>query len=269
VLSPIVGLAGLNAILFVSYGSILRYLNRSDSHGSDPSNLALSPPSLSQVFIAGCGAGIACFLLSTPTDLVKIQAQMYRGHRSSIQVAKDIFRRGGLTGFFQGGMITVTRDAPSYGVYFAAYEGIKRSLKVGDGDAVGENAWKLLLAGGLAGTISWACIYPLDVVKSRMQMQIIQPHHEPSGASSYQSVPQQVRNYSSTSASAGPAFNSLSSANTPYRSTWDCIVRSYKAEGLSVFVRGIGPTVLRAFPVNAVTFWVYEIIAAAMNNLQK
>ncbi|KAG2180019.1 hypothetical protein INT43_003806, partial [Umbelopsis isabellina] len=269
VLSPIVGLAGLNAILFVSYGSILRFLNRSNSVGSDPTSLGVYPPSLSQVFVAGCGAGIACFLLSTPTDLVKIQAQMHRGHRSTMQVARDIFRRGGITGFFQGGMITITRDAPSYGVYFAAYEGIKRSLKVVDGDATGENAWKLLLAGGLAGTISWASIYPLDVVKSRMQMQIVQPRHDSSSSHSYQAVPQQSRKYSSISTATTSTVNPISSANIPYRSTWDCIVRSYRTEGLGVFVRGMGPTVLRAFPVNAVTFWVYEVVAAAMNTMQK
>lgn len=253
----------------MSYGSILRYLNRSNAIGSDPANLGVYPPSLSQVFIAGCGAGIACFLLSTPTDLVKIQAQMHRGHRSTMQVAKDIFRRGGITGFFQGGMITITRDAPSYGVYFAAYEGIKRYLKVGDGDATGENAWKLLLAGGLAGTISWASIYPLDVVKSRMQMQIVQPQLQSSSSPPYQAVPQQSRNYSSISTATTSTVNPISSANIPYRSTWDCIVRSYRTEGLGVFVRGMGPTVLRAFPVNAVTFWVYEVVAAAMNEMQK
>lgn len=264
-LSPIIGLAGLNAILFVSYGNILRFLERNNRYSSDPNNFGPPVPSLSQVFIAGCGAGVACFLLSAPTDLVKIQAQMSKGSRSSIQVAKDIFRRGGITGFFQGGMITILRDAPSYGVYFAVYEGLKRSLKVEGGDASGENAWKLLLAGGFAGTISWGCIYPLDVIKSRMQMQIVQPSSQTSFAYQTNNA-QPVRYYSSTASTTSSTFQAYTTPQ--YRSTWDCAIRSWKTEGARVFVRGMGPTVLRAFPVNAVTFWVYEVIAAAMNNFQ-
>ncbi|CAO3696324.1 unnamed protein product [Umbelopsis ramanniana] len=268
VLSPIVGLAGLNAILFVSYGNILRFLERGNRYSSDPNNFGAPVPTLSQVFLAGCGAGFACFLLSAPTDLVKIQAQMHRGSRSTMQVAKDIFRRGGIPGFFQGGMITIIRDAPSYGVYFAVYEGLKRSLKVESGDASGDNAWKLLLAGGFAGTISWGCIYPLDVVKSRMQMQVVQPSTRiTSGA--FENRTQSVRSYSSTSSPAPAPASSYYAINTPhYRSTWDCIVRSWRSEGAGVFVRGMGPTVLRAFPVNAVTFWIYEVVAAAMNKYQ-
>ncbi|KAH8556904.1 mitochondrial carrier domain-containing protein [Umbelopsis sp. PMI_123] len=268
VLSPIVGLAGLNAILFVSYGNILRFLERNNRYSSDPNHFGGPGPTLTQVFLAGCGAGFACFLLSAPTDLVKIQAQMHKGSRTSIQVAKDIFRRGGIPGFFQGGMITIIRDAPSYGVYFAVYEGLKRSLKVENGGISGENAWKLLLAGGFAGTISWGCIYPLDVIKSRMQMQVIQPTtHIPSAA--FESSAQSIRFYSSTSSSSPSSTSSYHSINTPhYRSTWDCVVRSWRTEGPGVFVRGIGPTVLRAFPVNAVTFWIYEVVAAAMNNFQ-
>lgn len=267
-LSPIVGLAGLNAILFVSYGNILRFLERGNRYSSDPNNFGAPVPTLSQVFLAGCGAGFACFLLSAPTDLVKIQAQMHRGSRTTMQVAKDIFRRGGIPGFFQGGMITIIRDAPSYGVYFAVYEGLKRSLKVESGDASGDNAWKLLLAGGFAGTISWGCIYPLDVVKSRMQMQVVQPSTRiTSGA--FENRTQSVRSYSSTSSPAPAPASSYYAINTPhYRSTWDCIVRSWRSEGAGVFVRGMGPTVLRAFPVNAVTFWIYEVVAAAMNKYQ-
>lgn len=131
------------------------------------------------------------------------------------------------TGFYQGGVITMIRDAPSYGIYFWAYEGMKRLLEIQSGD----DAWKLLLAGGVAGTISWASIYPIDVVKSRLQMQ----HNKQNE-------------------------NTRILTDRPYASIKDCVVRSYKAEGASVFFRGLGPTLIRGFPVNAVTFYVYEIV---------
>ncbi|KAI8336900.1 mitochondrial carrier domain-containing protein [Blakeslea trispora] len=215
VLSPVVGLAGLNALLFVSYGSILRYLN-------PPSDEI--QPTLWQVYLAGAGAGFACFFFSTPTELVKIQAQMTRIPKSTIQVSKEIYAAHGWKGFYQGGLITLIRDAPSYGLYFWAYEGMKRTLDLSGSD---DHAWKLLLAGGVAGTVSWASIYPIDVVKSRLQMQQTQE---------------------------------TLLVRQPYRSIKDCVVRSYRSEGPGVFFRGLWPTLLRGFPVNAVTFYVYEIV---------
>lgn len=133
-------------------------------------------------------------------------------------------------GFYQGGLVTVMRDSPSYGIYFWAYEGLKRGFDVNE---TTKEAWKFLLAGGLAGTLSWASIYPLDVVKSRLQMQY-----------------------------EGDRFETtrLLVIDRPYMSIKDCILRSYRSEGIAVFFRGLWPTLLRAFPVNAVTFYVYELM---------
>jgi solute carrier family 25 carnitine/acylcarnitine transporter 20/29 len=233
VLSPVVGLAGLNALLFVSYGSILRYFEN-QYHYNQPYNPNPFEPTLLQVYLAGAGAGFACFFFSTPTDLIKIKAQMSKIPKTTYQVTKEIYRQSGLRGFYQGGVITMIRDAPSYGIYFWAYEGMKRVLDTK------EEAWKLLLAGGLAGTVSWASIYPIDVVKSRLQMQ------------------QQNQLLNSGS-------RLLVVEDRPYASIKDCVVRSYQTEGPKVFFRGLWPTLLRGFPVNAVTFYIYEI---AMNFLK-
>ncbi|CEP09421.1 hypothetical protein [Parasitella parasitica] len=223
VLSPIVGLAGLNALLFVSYGSIIRYFE--SQYTSFPEAEPFEP-SLLQVYLAGAGAGVACFFFSTPTDLIKIQAQMTKIPKTTMEVTKEIYVRNGLKGFYQGGVITMIRDAPSYGIYFWAYEGMKRVLQAKSGD----DAWKLLLAGGIAGTVSWGSIYPIDVVKSRLQMQ------------------------------SRSNENARLLLDRPYASIKDCVVRSYRAEGAAVFFRGLWPTLLRGFPVNAVTFYIYEIV---------
>ncbi|CAO3646018.1 unnamed protein product [Cunninghamella echinulata] len=220
VLAPVMGLAGLNAILFVSYGGILRYLQPTIDNTT-------TLPSLAQVYIAGCGAGMACFLFSTPTELIKIKAQMSHTNKSSWQVTKEVFYRNGIKGFYQGGWITLIRDAPSYGIYFWVYEGMKRYLN-SDPTQQGEAAaWKYLLAGGLAGTVSWTSIYPIDVIKSRLQMQLIpssqhqspsllidQPHHHDISRSLQ---PLQPKPY--------------------YTSIKDCVIRSYQSDGIRVFSR--------------------------------
>ena len=222
VLSPVVGLAGLNALLFVSYGSLVRYFE--NQHPQQQCSLL-------EIYLAGAGAGVASFFFSTPTDLIKIKAQVTKIPKTTLQVTKEVFQQNGLKGFYQGGIITMIRDAPSYGIYFLVYEGTKRMLDVQPTDG----AWKLLLAGGMAGTVSWGSIYPIDVVKTRLQMQ--------------QTIPTDIHHESSRLL-----------VNRPYTSIKDCLVRSYKAEGVGVFFRGLVPTLLRGFPVNAVTFYVYETV---------
>ncbi|CAJ0829442.1 6082_t:CDS:10 [Entrophospora sp. SA101] len=187
--SPIVGLAFLNSILFASYGGIILY-------------------------IAGFGAGIACFLVSTPTELVKCRAQ--------IAITTNYLRQPFQYGLYKGGLVTIIRDAPGYGVYFWAYEGLKRVLEVTSSDSNSDrnNVLKLLFAGGTAGLLSWASIYPLDVIKTRLQTQ--------------------QQNY--------------------YSGIIDCAIKSYREEGAKVFFKGMSTTLVRAWPVNAVTFFAYELV---------
>ncbi|RKP25427.1 mitochondrial carrier domain-containing protein [Syncephalis pseudoplumigaleata] len=230
---PTIGLAALNAILFASYGGISRLLMTT---AYEPVSRT-APLPLWGVFAAGCGAGVACFLVSTPTELVKCRAQvlLHRApaawqpsqHISSWQVAKEVFQKYGLTGFYRGGCITILRDAPGYGVYFWAYEGMKRQLGI-DSTAytsiLDPVVWQLLLCGGVAGICTWASVYPLDVVKSRVQTQL--------------DAADERRTVSAT----------------------ECARQLYRQEGWRGFTRGLSVTLARAFPVNAVTFLVYELV---------
>lgn len=54
----------------------------------------------------------------------------------------------------------------------------------------------------------------------------------------------------------------LTAKNVSYRNTTRQI---YMTEGIRGFYAGIGPTLLRAFPVNAAALFVYEGILRVMN----
>ena len=41
-----------------------------------------------------------------------------------------------------------------------------------------------------------------------------------------------------------------------YKGIWDCVVQTYHSEGINGFFRGMPSTLIRSFPVNAVTFSV-------------
>lgn len=85
----------------------------------------------------------------------------------------------------------------------------------------------LLVAGGLAGMASWFGVYPLDVIKSRVQA-------VPRGAA-------------------------------PYRTWLGCAARIWRQEGPTAFRRGLGATVARAAVVNAATFAGYEWAIGALS----
>ena len=96
---------------------------------------------------------------------------------------------------------------------------------------------KVLLCGGLAGIVTWATIFPLDVIKTRVQTQVLQSAMHIDGET-----------------------NSLLPGRTHAKrlDTFQIAREAYRTEGASVFWRGLGICSVRAFVVNAVQWAVYE-----------
>ncbi|CAG8548102.1 333_t:CDS:2 [Diversispora eburnea] len=227
--SPIIGLAFLNSILFASYGGILRFFKRNSKNYEFSNDLL--PPSLFQVYLAGFGAGFSCSLVSTPTELIKC--------------------------LYQGGLVTIIRDAPGYGVYFWAYEGIKRLTNASSSSDDSINDIKLLFSGGMAGVISWASIYPLDVIKTRIQTQ------------PFTTAALMMSSTTKFTENKLMMINNNIFIPKFFSGIINCTFRLYSQEGISGFFKGITPTLIRAWPVNAVTFYIYEIMINWLNRIQK
>lgn len=114
-----------------------------------------------------------------------------------------------------------------------------------------------LLAGGVAGVAGWAFTFPFDVIKTRIQSSrdgALPPAPHPPRNHHNSSVP--------VSASQPPPFPA---DDRPYRNTLSTIAHSYRTEGSRVFVRGLAPTLIRAVPVNMVTFATFESIVHAFS----
>ncbi|KAF9885181.1 hypothetical protein FE257_000632 [Aspergillus nanangensis] len=226
--APILGYGALNALLFVAYNRSLMFLDRSVADPTDPQGTALH-----KVWLAGAAGGVASWTISSPTELIKCRAQLdTRPGVSSWTVAKDIYQTRGWRGLYYGGTITCARDSIGYGFYFWSYEYCKR-LMASPNDDPHMIALKVLLCGGLAGVATWASVFPLDMIKTRLQAQTIRPHPEDQSLLRAQSNRR--------------ALNSLEIAREAYRS-----------EGAKVFYRGLGVCSLRAFMVNAVQWATYE-----------
>ncbi|KAI4945178.1 hypothetical protein J4E91_008156 [Alternaria rosae] len=224
--APILTYGALNALLFMTYNRTLTLLHDSPA----------SPTNYSKVFLAGATGGLASFVVSAPTELVKCRAQVAtNATTTSWSVARDVWRAEGIRGLYYGGGITSVRDAVGYGFYFWSYELSKQAWSSPD-DSDRETAMKVLLCGGLAGVITWASIFPLDVIKTRVQTQIL---HAP------------MRD------GEGSALLGSETARTRL-SAIEVARHAYKTEGAGVFFRGLGICSIRAFVVNAVQWAVYE-----------
>lgn len=105
-----------------------------------------------------------------------------------------------------------------------------------------QKALKVLLCGGLAGVVTWASIFPLDVIKTRVQTQSIANHQE-----------QQLLLVSPQQKFLG---------GSGQRGAIEIAKDAYRVEGIRVFFRGLGVCSVRAFIVNAVQVRCYITIAA-------
>jgi len=198
--SPLLGVAGINAITFGAYGNVLRMLPDQDS--------------ISSITLAGASAGLIQSVVVSPMELVKTQMQVC-GQNGIGDAVSTITRSAGMRGLARGLGITLTREVPAFGIYFGSYEIMIRNF--------GENTVTILGAGGMAGIFSWIFTYPQDVIKSRLQ------------ADGW-------------------------GRRQKFRGPMHCLKYSVTTEGVSCLVRGVGSTIIRAFPMNAVTFGVYSYI---------
>ena len=228
-LSPLYGQIGINAIVFGVHGNVRR---------------ALGSHELRNEFIAGCVAGGVQSLIASPMELVKIRFQMqgegvsskeravkrdYRFHYSSpTDCLKKIHKyEGGLRGLSRGVTLTLVREVPSFGTYFASYDYLcKKTNAITEGGKV--NISKLLFCGGTAGMLCWIVTYPADVIKTRQQMDGM--------------------------------------GVTKYKGMVDCTVKSVHQEGFAVLFRGMNATLLRAFPTNAATLATVTVVMTLLDN---
>jgi len=128
---------------------------------------------------AGSLASLLSDIVLCPTELVKCKLQAARetGHRGAgaVEIVRGIFRDKGPLGFFQGLVPLWCRDVPGYFCFFLSYEG-SRSILASWGQRSKDEltAPETMLCGGLAGVCFWTCVFPIDVVKSRIQVRGVQ-----------------------------------------------------------------------------------------------
>ncbi|KAK4055933.1 hypothetical protein OIO90_002926 [Microbotryomycetes sp. JL221] len=253
VTSPMLGIAAINASVFTSYKYTMSCM------------VGHSSPTLWQICLAGASSGIFTSVLTTPIERLKILQQSSPAGQPVPSLTR-LIRQHSIRSLYRGWTATMLRDL-GFGPYFAVYEAVcrfdlndqtfepdPRKEMAKEVKEVGKG--RILIAGGFAGIAGWGTTFALDVVKTRMQSS------EPYVTTSF--VPNlATETLSSSSSSSSPLTSKpcVVRVDHPFKTTLSTIKHSYVNEGIQVFFKGIGPTLLRSVPVNMATtsFGTYKM----------
>ncbi|KAI8256837.1 Mitochondrial thiamine pyrophosphate carrier 1 [Colletotrichum sp. SAR11_239] len=194
-------------------------------------------PNAAQSFIAGATAGAAATTATYPLDLLRTRfaaqgnERVYTGLRHAVT---DIYRDEGPRGFFRGLGPGVAQIVPYMGIFFALYEGLRLPLgdlhlPWGGGDAT---------AGVMASVMSKTSVFPLDLVRKRIQVQ-------------------------------GPTRSRYVHKNIPeYPGAVRAMRMIFASEGIRGLYRGLTVSLIKAAPGSAVTVWTYERVLRVLMRLE-
>ncbi|KAL8139939.1 hypothetical protein V2J09_005960 [Rumex salicifolius] len=124
----------------------------------------------SRYLIAGGIAGAASRTATAPLDRLKVALQVQREKAHIMPAVKKIWSEGKFLAFFRGNGLNVMKVAPESAIKFYVFELLKTSIMNAKGEDKAQiGALDRLVAGGLAGAIAQTAIYPMDLVKTRLQ----------------------------------------------------------------------------------------------------
>ncbi len=195
-----------NTVVFAAHGALGRLLQPERSSGVKGIALQCTQHGLSGF----CSATAIC-----APEVVKVRLQNSSKPmtaRAAWNVCVGLWRTDGVSGFFRGLVPLWARDVPFYVVFFGAYEGFSslcfnHVMPVGSADLSGPLAF---MCGGLAGSTSWAAVFPFDVIKSRQQAAVGTPN---------------------TMLQTGREVVAASGAAGLFRGVAPCVVRGFPANG--------------------------------------
>lgn len=248
--APFAAAALVNACIFCVYGSTTRLWDQMITSSNN-----LNQNLYIKKVLCGATTGFASSFILCPVELVKVrlQANTLLGGKnrptiSSYKTFHSIVRSYGIQGLFRGWSVTCMRQVPGFSIYFCSYDLFKEKLQTivvanerrnkqdtlsntrmmdingnrNKSEPATSSSWLVpVLSGGMAGSLSWSFIYPIDLIKSRIStLPIDTPHIK--------------------------------------RSIWNIGRTAIINDGWRSLYRGLGITVFRAFPVNAIILPVHE-----------
>ncbi|ELT92099.1 hypothetical protein CAPTEDRAFT_168388 [Capitella teleta] len=134
--------------------------------------------SVSHNAAAGGLTGFFATFAACPIEVVKcrmqgsleMKGQSHMKSKGPIGVLGYTLKNEGITGLYRGFTSNVARNVPGELVFFATYEQMRKVMKKPGQVKDDLGALKSFMCGSSAGIAYWVSIYPLDSVKSRVQV---------------------------------------------------------------------------------------------------
>ncbi|OAX79523.1 mitochondrial thiamine pyrophosphate carrier 1 [Emergomyces africanus] len=230
-------------LLYICYGGIqfTTYRTISQALRNLPPLPFPFPPSLPQPaesFISGALAGGIATTSTYPLDLLRTRFAAQGNDKiytSLFTSVRDIAHTEGPRGFFRGATAAIAQIIPYMGIFFATYEYVRApiarwELPFGTGDAS---------AGVVASVIAKTGVFPLDLVRKRLQVQ-------------------------------GPTRARYIHTNIPvYEGVWRSMNAIVASQGPRGLYRGLTVSLIKAAPASAVTMWTYEHVLRFLKEIDR
>ncbi|KAI8327867.1 mitochondrial carrier domain-containing protein [Chlamydoabsidia padenii] len=221
--------------LYLSYSAIEFWTYKELETLMDKIDTEEKGPRVVKTFVSGMIAGSVATTLTYPFDLLRTRfaVQGHTRHYTGIfQAMRSIYAMEGVSGFYPGIRPAVIQIMPYMGLLFASYDGFAMAFKKLRDEGIVSSQYKPthdMLSGAISGIFSKTAVYPIDVVRKRLQVQ-------------------------------GPYLTNYVIQSTKYQSEswWQCMKSIANQEGLRSLYKGLIPSLIKVAPANAVTFLVFE-----------
>ncbi|PPQ93286.1 hypothetical protein CVT25_015284 [Psilocybe cyanescens] len=208
--------------------------------------------------VSGAMSGALISFGSAPFELVKVRRQLEYTIAASkgitmakppgtIEAVKEIYRNNGFAGLYTGFRLHFVRDTAGTALYFLEYDGMRHLLgRQRSGEQGPTPSWLPIhpslvpfVCGSLSGVTSWALIYPLDVVKTKVQQRAL--------------------------------------AGERYRGPWETLYRLVRGpdpnspkpilSGIARIYRGLGVSALRSITTHGLLWTLFDMTAQYIDKL--
>lgn len=159
------------AAVFEAFGATLM-VDHATGEGTPPIELATAKAGWLSVLAAklysGSIAGGISRTLTAPIDRLKMVMQATPPGKASggmIAAARRIWMEGGVAAFFRGNSVNVLKIAPETSIKFLAFDSFKSAIAR---DPANSSISERFVAGGGAGAVAQAAVYPLEICKTRL-----------------------------------------------------------------------------------------------------
>lgn len=210
-----------SAIKFAAYEKVKRLIR-----GNEKRQMTIY-----ERFLAGACAGGVSQTIIYPLEVLKTRLALRKTgqYKGILDAAVKIYTKEGVRSFYRGYIPNMLGIVPYAGIDLAVYETLKKKY-IATHNTEQPSFLLLLACGSASSTLGQVCSYPLALVRTRLQAQVV-------------------------------VNTSKSAIDT---STLNVFKRIIRTEGLSGLYRGITPNFIKVLPAVSISYVVYEYSSRAL-----